>query len=203
LKKKYNEQKQPLYKKRSEICSKIPDFWLTTLQNYGYTRDLMTEEDVRVFKHLKDLWVDEYDELKGYKITFTFEKNPFFENSTLYKEVKYSESSEVQVSSSPIQWKEGKDLTKPAKSKVEGKKRKEEELGESFFTWFDDEETELADTFKDDFWPNVVRIFHGQHETIEGLSYEDDDDGQEGDEAEEGEEGEGGEEGEEDQDDGN
>eukprot|EP01097_Dermamoeba_algensis_P001728 TRINITY_DN164_c0_g1_i1.p1 TRINITY_DN164_c0_g1~~TRINITY_DN164_c0_g1_i1.p1 ORF type:complete len:244 (+),score=75.92 TRINITY_DN164_c0_g1_i1:92-823(+) len=190
VEKKYNELKQPLYKQRSEVCSKIPDFWLTALQNYDYTAELMTEEDLKAFKHLKDFWVEEYDGLKGYKISFTFEQNPYFLNQTIYKEVKYSDEGDVVVSASDILWKEGKDLTRPPKVKGDGKKRKEEEMGESFFRWFSDQETDLADTFKDDFWPNVVKIYHGQHETIS--EFEELDGEGEGDEAEEAEEGEDG-----------
>ncbi|KAL0377544.1 UNVERIFIED_CONTAM: NAP1-related protein 1 [Sesamum radiatum] len=54
IEQKYNEMREPVYAKRNEVISSIPDFWLTA-----------------IFKYLDSLEVEDFkDPRKGYCITF-------------------------------------------------------------------------------------------------------------------------------------
>eukprot|EP01098_Paradermamoeba_levis_P007408 TRINITY_DN3060_c0_g1_i3.p1 TRINITY_DN3060_c0_g1~~TRINITY_DN3060_c0_g1_i3.p1 ORF type:complete len:226 (-),score=62.68 TRINITY_DN3060_c0_g1_i3:69-686(-) len=146
VEKKFNEKKVPLLKKRGDICSKIPDFWATVLGNFNQ----LTDEDLKIFKHLKDFWIDDYEDGKGFKVSLTFEKNPFFDDEVYTVETLYDEAGQPTVNSSPFKWKEGKDPTKPKKSASKGK-RKEEDLNESFFVFLQSKEPECFEELKESF----------------------------------------------------
>jgi hypothetical protein len=107
----------------------------------------------------------------------TFDKNPFFSNKQLWKEVKYvgeDEDKELKVSGSPINWNKGKNPAEkkaPAKEEAGKKgKRSLEEVDEddddegTFFDWFtsnEDETVELGEWFRDKFCPQAVAYFMG------------------------------------------
>eukprot|EP01098_Paradermamoeba_levis_P011219 TRINITY_DN4795_c0_g1_i1.p1 TRINITY_DN4795_c0_g1~~TRINITY_DN4795_c0_g1_i1.p1 ORF type:complete len:156 (+),score=60.73 TRINITY_DN4795_c0_g1_i1:174-641(+) len=91
VEKQYYEKKIPLFKKRNEVCAKIPEFWLSTFLSFDFSGSRITNEDEEVFKYLKDFWVEEYEDLKGFKLTFTFAPNPFFDNDVLFVEITFSE----------------------------------------------------------------------------------------------------------------
>jgi len=163
-----NKKRLPLYKERNKICAKIHNFWLETLLKHPDLSCLLTEQDQQVMKHLKDVEVEEFENKStksGFRITFTFEENEWFENTTLWKEF-INEDSKISTSVSEIKWREGKDYTKTcsdAQSLKPGKKRKQEQS--SFFTLFKaDEEDDLDDEFWDlirgDLWPNAIEIYY-------------------------------------------
>ncbi|KAJ7060148.1 nucleosome assembly protein [Mycena amicta] len=106
----------------------IPDFWLTALRNHPGLAELITERDAEALAFLKNITLaylpkkDEEGEFAGkpgFTITFHWDENPFFTNSTLTKTYIYQE--EVGYSGdfvydravgSDIAWKEDKDLTR-------------------------------------------------------------------------------------------
>lgn len=180
-----NEKRIPAYKKRNEICNQIPGFWPTTFSKYSFINSLLSEEDHLILSHLKNFWVESVEGYKGFKVSFFFDPNPFFEDEVIFKEVVYNDEQQLVSSNSPpIKWKPGKG---PNQSTQAGK-RKEAPTTESFFTWFQMDDTELAETLKDDFWPNVIKVYQGLH----GENFaEDDEEGEEGEEGEGEGEGEG------------
>jgi len=165
IEKKYNGLRKPYYKKRNDVIRNIPDFWLKSFLNHDMLSDLLDQRDQEVFHHLKELNVEDFDDVKsGFKITFTFESNPFFTNKTLSKEFRYTTDGELKVTPSTIQWKENQDLTKKEKSaKSVGSKRGKDEESESFFNWFnpDDQDLELGEIIKEDLWPDPSKFYHG------------------------------------------
>lgn len=115
------------------------------------------------------LYVEDFDDVKtGYSISFHFKENPYFENDVITKE--YHLASENQSTtdftqtstSTPIKWKEGKDLLKELQSKPQTNKKRDIEH-KSFFDWFCDTSDPCNDDFaeliKDDIWPNPLQYF--------------------------------------------
>jgi hypothetical protein len=63
----------------------IPAFWLTVMQNCGATRDFIEPHDEPVLEHLVDVKSAFIEDLKGFKLTFVFSPNPYFDNAELTK----------------------------------------------------------------------------------------------------------------------
>ena len=112
----------PLYQKLSADSSDtapIPEFWLTALRNHVGASEIITDRDAGALKHLTDIRVTYTAPKPGFKLTFLFTPNEFFENDILEKTYYYQE--EVGYSGdfvydhavgTTIKWKEDKDLTK-------------------------------------------------------------------------------------------
>jgi nucleosome assembly protein 1-like 1 len=73
----------------------VAQFWLTALQNHSGISELITDRDEKALEFLKDIRYDYLpaDGQSGFKVTFEFGSNPFFENSTLSKTYYYQVSS--------------------------------------------------------------------------------------------------------------
>jgi nucleosome assembly protein 1-like 1 len=112
----------PTYEKLpadSSDTAPIPEFWLTALRNHVGTSDIITDRDAAALKHLIDVHVTYTTPKPGFKLTFIFTSNEYFENEALEKTYYYQE--EVGYSGdflydraigTTIRWKEEKDLTK-------------------------------------------------------------------------------------------
>jgi template-activating factor I len=189
---KYNKLRQPYFQKRSDLIGKIPNFWVTAFVNHPQVSALLNEEDEEALQYLTKVEVQEFEDIKsGYKINFFFDDNPYFDNKSISKEFHLNDTGEPSSKSTPITWKEGKDLTNKSGGKA-GKKRSHDEQ-ESFFSWFLDHgdagADELGEVIKDDIWPNPLQYYLAS-EIDEDGGDEDDDDGEGEDDDEEGEEGE-------------
>jgi len=62
---------KPIYKKRSDLSQKVPEFWFNALRNCKMTEQSLDNVDVEPLKHLKDVWI-EHDEkdVREYEVTF-------------------------------------------------------------------------------------------------------------------------------------
>lgn len=164
VERKYNRLRKPIYERRNQAIRKIPDFWLKVFTSQDMLAALLVDNDLAAFKYLKELNVEDHDDVKsGFKISLTFDPNPFFKNSVLSKEFVYDKEGNLTVIPTKIEWKEGKDLTKkPATKDARGKRVREDE-SESFFTWFnpEDQDLELAEIIKEDLWPNPAKYYLG------------------------------------------
>ncbi|KAF9526796.1 hypothetical protein CPB83DRAFT_857246 [Crepidotus variabilis] len=124
-----DEEYTPLSKDATPASTGIPHFWLTALRNHVGLNDLINDRDAEALKHLRDVTLEYLKEAEGvdtetkgkpgFKISFRFEPNDYFENEILIKTYLYQE--EVGYSGdfvydralgTPIKWKEDKDLTK-------------------------------------------------------------------------------------------
>ena len=103
----------------SSETAPIPEFWLTALRNHVGTSEIITDRDAAALKHLVDIRVTYTEPKPGFKLTFIFTTNEFFENEELEKTYYYQE--EVGYSGdflydraigTTIKWKEDQDLTK-------------------------------------------------------------------------------------------
>ncbi|CAA3013830.1 NAP1-related 2-like [Olea europaea subsp. europaea] len=186
VERKYNEIRRPVYVRRNEIISSIPDFWLTALLSHPSLCDLLSEEDQMIFKYLDALDVD--DDLKlGYSITFKFKPNPFFENTKLIKTSKFYNGGPTKITGTKIDWKEGMGSANIRSDEKKGNKRPPST--ESFFSWFSETQLEdageglhdeVADIIKEDLWPDPIKYLYNVADDED--SEEDEEEGEEGDE---------------------
>ncbi|KAI6112240.1 hypothetical protein EDD16DRAFT_1603698 [Pisolithus croceorrhizus] len=117
-----NEEYTPIPADAPGEPAPIPEFWLTALRNHVGLSELITERDAAALKHLTDIrlsYLPSDQPKPGFKITFHFSPNEYFENEILEKTYLYQE--EVGYSGdfvydraigTEIKWKEDKDLTK-------------------------------------------------------------------------------------------
>lgn len=180
----FNKFRQPHFKTRSDLISKIPNFWLTVFVNHPQLSTLLDEDDEEALQYLKKVEVQEFEDIKsGYKINFLFDnaKNPFFENESISKEFHLNENGEPSCKSTEIKWKPGKDLTEDSKPDPNDKSKKRAHKEASlFFSWFNDHSDASGDDFgeviKDDIWPNPLQYFLKEDDEIDDEDDEDDDD---------------------------
>eukprot|EP00927_Polykrikos_kofoidii_P061927 TRINITY_DN56751_c0_g1_i1.p1 TRINITY_DN56751_c0_g1~~TRINITY_DN56751_c0_g1_i1.p1 ORF type:complete len:335 (+),score=81.33 TRINITY_DN56751_c0_g1_i1:99-1007(+) len=196
---KYTAKQQPLLAERTQILTNSGDsndnsvpgmlaiekFWVTALLNHPDLEDQIQEWDLPVLEHLIDITkdhLDKDDSTKGFKLTFQFSENPYFEHRELSKEYHTEEESPYtadinaeEVKATQIVWKPGKDVTmekvKKKKAKGGGAKKgnqtttKEEERPSFFRTFF-------RNMKSDDDLPEDVHLLHVDMED----SDDDDDD---------------------------
>ncbi|PIN25795.1 DNA replication factor/protein phosphatase inhibitor SET/SPR-2 [Handroanthus impetiginosus] len=180
---KYNEIRKPVYDKRNDVIKSIPDFWLTAFMSHPALSELLTEEDQKIFKHLSDLEVEDFKDVKsGYSITFKFNPNPYFEDTKLTKIFTFLEDGITKITATSIKWKEGMGIPNGVAEEKKGNKRSHAE--ESFFSWFTGSEhkgvmfeihDEVADIIKDDLWPNPLTYFNNEADEEDGMEDDDDD----------------------------
>ena len=188
---KYNKLRKPCFEKRGELVKKIPNFWVTAFINHPQVSGILDEEEEECLHHWTKLEVEEFEDIKsGYRINFHFEENPYFENKVLTKEFHLgtggAENNETPSSTStPIQWKEGKNLLKQLLSKPFTNKKKRNSEYKTFFDWFTDNTDpvgdEIAELIKDDLWLNPLQYYLVPDIEVEP---EDDDEDNDGDEEE-------------------
>ncbi|CAK8675068.1 protein SET-like [Clavelina lepadiformis] len=161
---KYVKLRWPLFQKRSALIEKIPNFWVTTFVNHPQISALLDEDDEDALHYLNKVEVQEFDDIKtGYTINFYFRDNPYFENDLISKEFHLNETGDPSSTSTPIKWKEGKDLTRRETQQNNAKNKRKHEEPESFFSWFNDPgdagADELGEVIKDDIWPNPLQYY--------------------------------------------
>jgi nucleosome assembly protein 1-like 1 len=110
----------------------VPEFWLTALRNHVELAEIITDKDAEVLKHLTDIRLSYLpsEPAPGYKLTFVFSPNEWFENTELEKTYVYQ--TEVgyggdfiyeRAEGTEIRWKaEDKDLTKVVEVKKQRNK---------------------------------------------------------------------------------
>jgi len=197
---KFNKLRMPHFKHRSDLITKIPNFWLTVFVNHPQLSTLLDEEDEDALQYLKKVDVQEFEDIKsGYKINFHFDqaKNPFFENEVISKEFHLNENGEPSCKSTQIKWKPGKNLTEDSKTEAgangggesKGARKRSHKEASLFFSWFNDHTDAAGDDFgeviKDDIWPNPLQYFLAQGDE-EDDDHEGEDDDEEDDDDEEG-----------------
>ncbi|KAL6066866.1 putative Nucleosome assembly protein (NAP) [Balamuthia mandrillaris] len=199
---KYRAAKKEHFEKRQALLRKIPKFWSVAFLNHPMIEDLATPEDEQALEALTEINVEEHNDKEDFKIVFTFDKNPYFSNKTLWKEVRFNEEGFPEIFASKISWQKGKDLTKCKhqheegdKQQKEGKKRSREEMqadeeddheNVSFFQWFaaEEQDVELAEVVKE-FWANPMPYYEGLDDFDEDDDEEDEDEDEEEEEEEE------------------
>jgi len=194
---KYNLLRKPHFEKRNSLIKQIPNFWVTAFVNHPSIQRMITEEEEECLHYLTKVEVEEFDDIKsGYRIKFSFDSNPFFENAEIVKEFQLA-SIEPTSNTTDIKWKPGRKKLTNGRSEDTNMQRQK-----TFFDWLTNNSDPIADdtaeVIKDDVWPNPMQYFlvpeveegdsdEGEGEDGEGASDEDEEEGDEG----EGEEGSG------------
>jgi len=204
--KEYDGLRKPFYESRKQAIAKIPDFWAGSFENHPVIGGVLTENDKQILSYLLELDFEQSEDLKNFKLSFTFKKNPYFTNKTLWKSFSLGDFDERTMTGCNINWKKGKDPTIKGKEKAKegekaeeeskvGQKRAAEEVDHdevlSFFEWFSDvtgEDDELAEEIKN-LWINPLEALRNAF--VESLSDDDDEKGEGEDEGEDEDEGEG------------
>jgi nucleosome assembly protein 1-like 1 len=155
---KYEQLAYPLFNSRAEIISGeskeegcdegIPGFWIQTMKQSASIRENITERDEILLKFLTDIRSTTLleDEGIGFRLDFYFKTNEFFSNAKLTKTYFMADSDYHDVEraeGTPIDWKEGRNLTVRTIKKRQRKKNSHEtrivvktEPCESFFNFF-------------------------------------------------------------------
>lgn len=70
IEKHYTEMQKPIYNRRNEIISKIPDFWLIVFLKHPTLKKLLMEDDEKILEYMDSLYVENLeDDREGYCIT--------------------------------------------------------------------------------------------------------------------------------------
>lgn len=95
----------------------IPGFWLQCLGNHPVTSDFIQEDDAPLLSAIEDIKVEYDEEYTTFTITFEFAENEYITNRVLTKKYTLTDILDerapelVEIESSDIVWKEGKNLT--------------------------------------------------------------------------------------------
>nr|XP_022297538.1 protein SET-like [Crassostrea virginica] len=179
---KYNKLRKPHYEKRNEMIKNISNFWITAFMNHPQISAILDEEEEECLHYLTTVNVEEFDDIKsGYRISFTFSKNPYFSNEVVSKEFHLANTGDPESNSTEIKWKDGMDLTKRAQQQASRKRRRGN--GRTFFTWFKDvsdpSADDIAEVIKDDMWPNPLQYYLAPESYIDENGVSDDDEDEE------------------------
>lgn len=156
LEDKYNRLRKPLYKKRGEFIKRVKNFWGTSLKNYKKVSGHLEMEE-ECLRSITKLEVKVSRRMKsGYRINFHFDENPFFKNKVLTKEIRLRKAIST---STPIEWKEGQNLSS------------------SFFDWYLNETNidGIAGEIKDALWENPLYYYAIEVEPEDEVERNDDD----------------------------
>jgi len=178
IEKRRNALKTPIYQNRAKIISGevepetnaelgsegekgIPEFWFTCLVNHPATTQLVAETDEEALGFLKDVTCEYNEDFTSFRLDFSFAENPFFSNAILSKtyvlspDILDNQPSVEEVTGTPIEWKESKNLcVKETKKKMKAKSGKNKgqvkikttsEPVASFFHYFADPSTAEED----------------------------------------------------------
>ncbi|XP_054281042.1 protein SET-like [Macrosteles quadrilineatus] len=153
---KFEKSKKHLFAKRTKMIKKVTNFYLLSFVNHPFLTNLINEVEVDCMNYLTNLEVENLDDsICGPRIKFHFSPNPYFDNDVITKKYDFNT---WRSTSTPIRWKEGKNIIKMIKERQERKQGKK-----TFFTWFDDcskrVNDEIGEVIKDDLWLNPVQYF--------------------------------------------
>eukprot|EP00929_Paragymnodinium_shiwhaense_P033806 TRINITY_DN184_c0_g1_i1.p1 TRINITY_DN184_c0_g1~~TRINITY_DN184_c0_g1_i1.p1 ORF type:complete len:336 (-),score=163.31 TRINITY_DN184_c0_g1_i1:259-1266(-) len=159
LREKYNKLYQPILEERTKLLvakpkdkdasakpsatPALPGFWLQALQNHPAMEGEIHDYDEDVLMYLRDVTAEElsYEKEIGFKLSFHFDKNPYFEHAVLTKTYHTEEKSPYtgeqvckKVECTEIEWNSGKNITVETvvkKVKGGGKKKAKQKGKES------------------------------------------------------------------------
>jgi hypothetical protein len=120
----------------------VAGFWLRAMVGSKNIGSHVTEKDRPILAYLEDIQLELHEKGQGYTLTFTFESNGYFSNTTLTKKFVMSKANVIEKSvGTEINWTAGSDPTKEKKKKkikVGGKKKTvtKEVKCDSFFNFF-------------------------------------------------------------------
>jgi nucleosome assembly protein 1-like 1 len=101
----------------------VPGFWMRVMLNNLAVGKMIHEKDRPILMHLVDVTSVLHEKGFGFDLTFTFEKNDYFNNDVLKKSFIMSRENVIEkCEGTEISWKDGKDVTKKKVKKKSKKK---------------------------------------------------------------------------------
>ncbi|EKX72756.1 nucleosome assembly protein, putative [Theileria equi strain WA] len=171
LRAKYDVLYKPLYEKRFKVLTtasgseygtpSLPRFWLTAMKNNKVLRNVIEVRDEPILAYLTDVSAEflEPKKQESFKITMSFDSNPYFTNKTLVKQYNMKsidgemESLLQCTEATKIEWLPDMDVTKQKVTKIQRHRRTKEtrqkvELEDqpSFFRFFTSQEVPSSET---------------------------------------------------------
>ncbi|KAL5278110.1 SET family protein [Megaselia abdita] len=174
IEEKYNGLRKPCYDRRGELIKNVKSFWVTAMVNHPNISSILDEnEECECLHSLWKLEVEEFSNIKsGYKISFHFSPNKYFENEVLTKEFHLGKEEGPHSKSTPIKWKEGHNLLKQLLSRPSNTRKRRNLEFKTFFDWFTDNSDpindEIAELIRDDLYPNPLQYYLVPDVEIEG-----------------------------------
>ncbi|KAJ3413615.1 hypothetical protein HDV05_007759 [Chytridiales sp. JEL 0842] len=191
----YQKKKQPIYDQRDALIKKVPGFWSDVLLSHPFLGSMIQPSEAPILNHLISLKASTENNGKHIKVTLTFEKNPYFEETVLVKEVKVDDEVEIKSEPVKITWKAGKNPSKESSSPdaktgdkrkkghthADGEECEDDHDSPSFFNWLQgtddvdaEQDAEIATMIADDLYPNAVEYAFGTEESDEDGDAEED-----------------------------
>jgi len=145
--------------------------------NHPQLSSYLDQNDENILQYLKRVDVEEHEDIKsGYRLKFTFDTNPYFDNDLIIKEYSITESSETTCKSTPIRWKNeskngqsGSNRKSDADSSASTARKRSHEHDNTnehgaFMTWFTDTtgesgNDEFGEVIKDDIFVNPLQYY--------------------------------------------
>lgn len=138
---KYDSLKKIHFDKRNKLIERIPNFWVTAIQNHPYLSLLIERDEVRdIFRYVTKI---DMNLLKGghLRMKVFFQENPYIENQVLVKEFTVGEEENISQTTN-IKWKKN---IKSDQEKPLGSRKRKLNYEQNFFDWFS------AENANDDF----------------------------------------------------
>jgi nucleosome assembly protein 1-like 1 len=141
---KFAAEVAPLLAERGGKTKELPHFWLRALQ-HSHCAELIEDHDEPCLEALANITCEtKADPTKGFKLHFHFAANEFFANAVLTKTYHTEPESKwdadldtTKIEVTPVEWKDGMDLTVELVTKGKGKKKKVKKVPrDSFFRFF-------------------------------------------------------------------
>ena len=121
------EKKYGINSSDSNTNTEIKDYWNKVILNANFF--YFDDEEKKIFNHLTNITYENLE--NGFKISFIFEENEYFEPNILWKEYYYNKQGEEinSIKASEINWKK-EELKNKINSKKSNKKDKKENKNE-------------------------------------------------------------------------
>lgn len=138
---KYTELEVPVceVKDIQNIPFGVNSFWLKAMLNVRECKEVIFEKDRPILGYLQNISLDLHEKGYGFDLTFHFEKNSYFKETTLKKTFNMSQQNVIDgCVGTPITWLPGCDVTHTKKKKGKGSKKKTVVVKcDSFFNFFE------------------------------------------------------------------
>lgn len=138
---KYDSLKKIHFDKRNKLIERIPNFWITAIQNHPDLSLLIENDEVRdIFRYVTKI---DMNLLKGghLRMKVFFQENPYIENKVLVKEFTVGDEENISKTTNII-WKKN---IKSVQEKLLGSRKRKLNDEQNFFEWFS------AENANDDF----------------------------------------------------
>jgi len=158
-------KKKPLFDRRQKCIEKVEGFWQRVLAEHQTVGRQITDEDMEALKHLTSVEVV-FSDKHTFRVVLAFSPNPYFSNSSLWKEYHIVNVGDVDVTSCEVQWKSTPEAEGVKKRLIKNLDPDADQEGAdefSFFSMFDEEDKDfgIGEAFRDEIYEEPLTYFFG------------------------------------------